>query len=216
MNTEAERRELLRSYQRSIHVWHTGYDDAASSFSRKGRLFGIVTAMLSAVVATAAFTSLSADGVPTVWKVIAGILSSTAAVAAGMAATLKYPEMAVTYRATANKYGKVRHQAELLDVRASLTDDDLQGLVTAWEQVQDDAPILSDRQYHHAEARVDGKSTSSRFRKRAEVAATMAVEAEAAARSAAEHAEVAAAKAEAAARSEADHAEVAAATAVEA
>jgi hypothetical protein len=195
MNTELERRKLLRSYQRSIHVWHTGYDEAASAFCKRGRLYGILTAALSAVVATAAFTSLSTESVPAVWKVIAGVLSSIAAVVAGMAATLKYPEMAVDYRAAANKYGKVRHQIELLMLRPRVTDEDLRGVVAAWEQVQEAAPILSDRQYHNAEARVDARTNTTRALKRVEASAAKAMKAEAAAKAEADHAEAAAEKA---------------------
>jgi hypothetical protein len=43
-------------------------------------MYGIVTAALSAVVATAAFTSLSAEAVPNIWKVIAGKTLSRKAV----------------------------------------------------------------------------------------------------------------------------------------
>ena len=147
-------RQLLVEYQRSLHIWHTGYDQAASYNCRKGRFMGVGAAIGSAVVATSAFASLSTDSVSATWKLVAGFVGATAAVLATLNTSLQYQEHAVELRKAANLYATVRHQAEILELKGGVTAEQVEEVEKAWKDVREAVPMLTQRQYDRAERRV--------------------------------------------------------------
>ena len=155
-------RRLLVEYQRSLHIWHTGYDQAASYNCRKGRFMGVGAAIGSAVVATSAFASLSTDSVSATWKIVAGFVGATAAVLATLNTSLQYQEHAVELRKAANLYATVRHQAEILELKGGVTAEQVEEVEKAWKDVREAVPMLTQRQYDRAERRVTSEEEKER------------------------------------------------------
>lgn len=152
--TDEARRQLVRQRVHSLHIWHTAYDEEASSYCVKGRVYGTLTAVFSAIVATTFFTTLMSDDMPEWIQFSAAAIGGLAAVLATVGVSLNYPELAAEYRKRANEIGTVRARAERL-LTQSVTKEALEELDAAIAAARDAPQIISDRQYHRAEERVN-------------------------------------------------------------
>ncbi|MFE5738564.1 SLATT domain-containing protein [Streptomyces celluloflavus] len=134
--------EILERWSRGLQMLHVAHNIASERFDHWNRVSGITTAMLSAVVGTTLFASLSASGLTGV-RVVAGVASLlTAALSAGQL-VWNYPELASRHRAAAVRYAALRRQVELrLANRDQLTGTDVEATSSAWEEVEQSAPQL--------------------------------------------------------------------------
>lgn len=121
---------------------HVAHNIASERFNHWSRVTGITTAMLSAVVGTTLFASLSASGLIGV-RVVAGASSLlTAALSAGQL-VWNYPELASRHRAAAVRYATLRRQVELrLANQDHVTEADVDVTSSEWEEIEQSAPQL--------------------------------------------------------------------------
>jgi len=134
--------EILERWTRGLQLLHVAHNIASERFNYWNRLTGITTAMLSAVVGTTLFASLSDSGLTAV-RVVAGASSLlTAALSAGQL-VWNYPELAARHRAAAVRYATLRRQVELrLANRGQVTATDVDVTSSEWEEIEQSAPQL--------------------------------------------------------------------------
>ncbi|MEU4848275.1 SLATT domain-containing protein [Streptomyces gilvosporeus] len=134
--------EILERWARGLQMLHVAHNIASERFDHWNRITGITTAMLSAVVGTTLFASLSASGLTGV-RVVAGASSLlTAALSAGQL-VWNYPELASRHRAAAVRYATLRRQVELrLANRDQVTETDVDVTSSEWEEIEQSAPQL--------------------------------------------------------------------------
>jgi hypothetical protein len=134
--------EILERWARGLQMLHVAHNIASERFNHWNRVTGITTAMLSAVVGTTLFASLSASDLTAV-RLVAGASSLlTAALSAGQL-VWNYPELASRHRAAAVRYAALRRQVELrLANRDQVTETDIDVTSSEWEEIEQSAPQL--------------------------------------------------------------------------
>jgi hypothetical protein len=110
-------------------------------------ILGIPAIILSAIVGTAIFASLSENN-PAAWiKILAGCISVLAAVLASLQTFLKYSELADAHREAGAKYGAIRRTLELLKTLPPATNNELKGTLDQIKAEMDrlaaEAPAVS-------------------------------------------------------------------------
>ncbi|MEU5304700.1 SLATT domain-containing protein [Streptomyces noursei] len=137
-----DRVEILERWSRGLQMVHVAHNIASERFDHWNRVSGITTAMLSAVVGTTLFASLSTSGLTGV-RVVAGAASLLAAALSAGQLVWNYPELASRHRAAAVRYATLRRQVELrLANRDQMTDADVDVTSSEWEQIEQSAPQL--------------------------------------------------------------------------
>jgi hypothetical protein len=95
-----------------------GHYRAALWFGRLNRMIGVPTIVLTAIVGTSAFSSLTeARQVSPEWQLVAGILSLLAAALASLLTFFRFPERAVDHRRASAAFGNIRREIEQLLTR---------------------------------------------------------------------------------------------------
>ena len=115
-----ESRELIRG--RLIHArksWKK-HEEAARRLESRYRIVGVASVSLSAVVGTALFASLEASNEPWI-KILAGLLSLSAAVLSSLMTFHRYEERVEKHRAAATRYNGALRRLEKLHTIASGT-----------------------------------------------------------------------------------------------
>ncbi|MGP9023116.1 SLATT domain-containing protein [Streptomyces sp. BR1] len=148
--------EILERWSRGLQMLHVAHNIASERFNRWNRVTGITTAMLSAVVGTTIFSSLSDSGLTSL-RVAAGVASLlTAALSAGQL-VWDYPELASRHRAAAVRYATLRRQVELrLANRDQVTGTDVDVTSSEWEEIEQSAPQLPIGVRRHARREIAG------------------------------------------------------------
>ncbi|MER6050583.1 SLATT domain-containing protein [Streptomyces sp. NPDC001793] len=134
--------EILERWSRGLQMLHVAHNIASERFNRWNRVTGISTAMLSAVVGTTLFASLSASGLTGV-RVIAGTASLLAAALSAGQLVWNYPELASRHRAAAVRYATLRRHVDMrLASRDQVTEADVDVTSSEWEEIEQSAPQL--------------------------------------------------------------------------
>ncbi|MEU5212733.1 SLATT domain-containing protein [Streptomyces sp. NPDC020742] len=136
------RLELLERWSKGLQVLHVAHNIASERFSRWSRITGLATAMLSTVVGTAIFASLSSSDSPTV-RVAAGAFSLVAAALGAGQLVWNYPELASRHRDAAVQYASLRRRVDLAKVNDErLRDSDIDTMSSEWQEIEQSAPTL--------------------------------------------------------------------------
>jgi len=130
----------------------------ADHFSRKTKLLGVPTIVISTAVGSAVFASIEHESSGAV-KVALGLLSILAAVLASLQTFLSYPERAEKHRITSAKYASVRRQLELMaaDVNRSQeeTITQLAGIQKELDACAASAPHVPQHIEEHVKTEID-------------------------------------------------------------
>jgi len=153
--------DLARRYQLDATYIGQAHYKAAELAARKQRRLAIPSAVLSAVVGTSIFATISLSPA-TGWKVIAGLLSLLAAAFAALQATLQYSDVAETHRTAGASYGAVRRELDMFLVEYPLDDprrrdqaeSDLQRLSKRLSELAADRPPIPDPAYQKAKQEI--------------------------------------------------------------
>jgi hypothetical protein len=140
-------RETLRDWQRGLRISHIAHHKAAARYAMLGRALGITVVVLSTVVGTAIFTTIS-QSPSTGAKTIAGLLSVTAAVFGAMQTFLGFPQRQAAHHEAAVGYGALRREIESAlgfpqsneELRKLLSD-----LRIRWDEIDAGAPAVPQR-----------------------------------------------------------------------
>jgi hypothetical protein len=124
MSAEAEDVEDIRAvakrYRRVVQQSNRGHYVAAERAEVRGRILGITSVVVGAVVGTSIFATIQSS--PSVsWRVAAGILVTGAAVFSALQTFLDYAKRAAEYRTAGAAYGRLRREFDsfLLEIATS-------------------------------------------------------------------------------------------------
>jgi uncharacterized protein YqhQ len=128
---------LLTDWFRRVRESQRTHYECGTHFRRLHYVLGIPAIVLSAVVGTAVFASL-AETTPTTWsRIIVGLVSIVAAVAASLQTFLKYGETADMHRVAGAQYGAIRRSLELLKTMPPSTMEEMQVQITTIKDLMD-------------------------------------------------------------------------------
>jgi hypothetical protein len=135
---------------------------------------GVPAWILSAIVGTAIFASLSQTN-PEGWqKIIFGLLSMLATVLTALQTHLGFSQLAELHRKSAGRYGTVRRQLEELLGSYSdahpCDDSQIDPIGKAWSDIEAAAPSLSQRLYAKLEREIREDEQRDEGKKREQMA----------------------------------------------
>ena len=153
---------VLKKYSRSAGRKQLAHYLAAEiDAARHGRI-GVPNVILSAIVATSVFSTLSKD--PALWlRIATALLALLAAILAALQAFLGFGERAEKHRAAGARYGKVRIDVDLLRLKlarqgALARNEALAGLEPIAKDLgllETDSPTLSKSEYETGQTHFD-------------------------------------------------------------
>ena len=124
--------------------------------SRMHTNLGVPVVVISTIVGSTIFATISDD--PAVgWKIVAGLLSITAAVLAALQTFFKYSELAEKHRVSGAEYASLKRRLDSYQLLFAESDgnrkdylDALESIVTDLDQLERDSPDVPDDLYDKA------------------------------------------------------------------
>ena len=115
-------RALAERYRLVVQRSNRGHYVAAERAETRGRVLGIASVMLGAVVGTSIFATIQSS--PSVdWRVAAGILVTGAAVLGAMHTFLDYAKRAAEHRTAGAAYGRLRREFDSFFLELATSED---------------------------------------------------------------------------------------------
>ena len=114
---------LALAQQYRIDIAHIGqyHYKAAELADAKRKLLGVPAVVLSSIVATSIFATISFNP-DTVWRIVAGSVGILAAAASALQIFFKYDELAERHRRAGAEYGSLRRRLDLFLARFGVSD----------------------------------------------------------------------------------------------
>jgi hypothetical protein len=132
---------------------------------RRNFYLGIPAVILSTIVGTAVFTSLSETATKPAVKIVVGLLSLVSAVLATLQTFLNLSDRAAKHKYAGARYGAIRRRLELLKTMPPTTSDDLQKELASIKNEMDEIAAESPSVPSAMKDRID-KKLKSRGHKR--------------------------------------------------
>ncbi len=142
--------KLLNQWLNGLAILHKCHFTAATSFERKNILLGIPVIVISAIVGSAAFASIETEA-NMITKIVVGVLSISAAIAASLQTFLKYSERAEKHKIAATSYGVLRRELEQSLAMAEsrpITVEFMDSIRSRWDDLDKETPTLSEEIYN--------------------------------------------------------------------
>jgi hypothetical protein len=159
-------------YRNRASVTRRSHYYASSAADKKNSLLGIPVVVITALVGTSIFGTLQTD--PNVYiKIIAGLMSITAAVLAALQTYLGYNEKATKHKEAGAKYAAIWRCLDLLDTElrtrgdqfATSAIEELKKIVAKLDEIGKESPSVPDHAYNLAvnelRAKLAAQSTAS-------------------------------------------------------
>jgi len=153
-------RQLLEEWNERVTLEQRAHYEASLLFGARKLRIGVPSVILSTIVGTAVFASLSEAEVSVVLRVITGTLSVVAAILAALQTFLGYSERGANHQRARTEYGKIRRTIEQLlvgDHSTSLS----QEITDVREQIDaadEKAPDVPNRAWKKAKAALEAQS----------------------------------------------------------
>jgi uncharacterized membrane protein YeaQ/YmgE (transglycosylase-associated protein family) len=143
---------LAERYRRVVQESNRGHYVAAERAEGRGRLLGIASVIVGAVVGTSIFATIQSS--PSVnWRIAAGLLVTGATVLSALQTFLDYAKRAAEYRTAGAAYGRLRREFDgfLLEInsnedRVKLMED-LSVLRGHIDELGQQSPLIPPRSY---------------------------------------------------------------------
>ena len=137
----------LEQWQNGLHIRHIAHNRAFSHFKMRDRLLGLISTVLSAVVATTVFASM-AESDSNNLITIAGCVSIFATLSAAAYSFLKYAQLAERHHQAAASFGQLRREIELLIyTNDDMHVDKIESINQRWTELEKDVPAVPQRIY---------------------------------------------------------------------
>jgi hypothetical protein len=107
-----QKQTLLKQWWYRANINQQAHYLAGLRFAWLNRFLGIPTVILTAIVGTAVFASLTEGQVSPEWQIAAGLLSILATVLAALQTFLGYSERAANHRRASAEFGAIRREIE--------------------------------------------------------------------------------------------------------
>jgi hypothetical protein len=157
--------DRLRDWERRAAAAAEVHFQVAEGLSRSNIYLGIPVVVLSAIVGTGVFATLSSD-VNTGVKIAAGTTSVIAAVLASIQTFLRFGERAEQHRVAAERWSAIKRQIEkdcaLPPELAGDPKQVLDAVQTLMDEAADKAPPMPDRRWKRALAKRERAASRSR------------------------------------------------------
>lgn len=147
-------RQLLNIWDSDLRVFCHGHYDVATHLDRRNYQLGIPVVVLSAIVGTSVFASVSLD--PSLYaKIGVGLISILVAVLGSLQTFLRLAERAEKHREAGARFGALLKEIEQHQA-VQIPDDELTGWCTdfrvRWDRLSAESPTIPRRIYkkHHA------------------------------------------------------------------
>ncbi len=141
-------RDVLEQWHRGIRVLHIAHAKAATRYRQRGRLLGVPVVLLTALVGTGIFATVSEETVSETWKIVAGLLTALAAVLSAVQTFLNYGVLAEKHKSADLAFGTLRRDLERsLDSRPHEPDrraEIMKEIADRWTRIEREAPIVPD------------------------------------------------------------------------
>lgn len=140
--------DLLKYWRFRIHRVQIAHYECARYFERLHLWLGLPAVVLSTVVGTTVFASLS-KVTDLAFQIAVGLLSVIAAVLTGLQTFLRYSELAERHRLVGARFANLKHRIELLTAFPPATEAEfnssLQSVEDAWSKLREESPMLPGR-----------------------------------------------------------------------
>ena len=160
MHQQLDSQEIISRWHRGMRILELGHHTAAAHFTRRQRLLGIPVVIVSTVVGTTVFATISSSPHPAA-QILVGILSVTAGILSSLQTFLNFPELAEKHKIAAVKYGGLRREIEQVGTFASSGSDQLQTFFesfrTRWDALDEDSPSIPMSIYRQTVAIVEAE-----------------------------------------------------------
>jgi len=157
--------DRLRDWERRAAAAAEVHFQVAEGLSRSNIYLGIPVVVLSAIVGTGVFATLSED-VNTGIKIAAGTISVIAAVLASIQTFLRFGERAEQHRVAAERFSAIRREIEKVCALAPEYAGDpkqvLDEVKTQMDEAADKAPPMPDKRWKRALAKRERAASRSR------------------------------------------------------
>lgn len=146
---------LLRQWNNGIKIAQIAHSRAAAYYKVRGRMLGVPVTILTLVIGTSLFVSLTSAKNERLLLVV-GVISMLAAVLSGLQTFLNYDVLAIDHRAAANKYGQLRRRVDEITTFTQDSEDlrkTVAAIRAAWEQIEEESPDVPQR-FHDLALRI--------------------------------------------------------------
>ena len=144
--------------------------DVAEQLSRRNLFLGIPVVVLSAIVGTSLFASVSGDGVAVWIRIAAGTVSLIAGVLASIQTFLRFGARAEQHRVAAERWAAVKREIEKVRALPAEQVGDanelLDDIKTRMDQAADKAPAMPKRRWNRALAKQERAAKQERTRRK--------------------------------------------------
>jgi len=144
--------------------------DVAEQLSRRNLFLGIPVVVLSAIVGTSIFASVSSDGVPVGIRIAAGTVSLIAGALASIQTFLRFGARAEQHRVAAERWAAVKREIEKVRALPAEQVGDanelLDDIKTRMDQAADKAPAMPKRRWNRALAKQERAAKQERTRRK--------------------------------------------------
>lgn len=152
--------EVLARWYKGMRVLEMAHHTTAADFGRRHRLLGTPVAIVSTIVGTAVFATLSTSPHPAV-QIGVGLLSVSAGVLASLQTFLNYPELAEKHKSSAVKYAGLRREIEQVSSMGGPPAGELQQFLTSfrtrWDALDEESPSVPVMIYRKTLASVEAE-----------------------------------------------------------
>ena len=150
--------EMLDTWQRSASVMHIAHHAAAALYAKRQRMWGVTNAVLSAVVTSSLFVTISEQGDDRM-LLITGVISMLAAMVAGVNAALDFGTKAQHHYVAATAFQALRREIEeaLVRCRVENVTENYQQIRDKWSVALEGAIPLPPRIHETVKADIDTK-----------------------------------------------------------
>lgn len=142
-------KDLLLEWQQKAHILHRCNAQLAAETDALGRRLGLIATLLSAVVTTSIFSTLTQSD-KTIWIIVTGLLSIITIIVATAHQYLKLPERSLRYNQSVSLYGKLRREIEIalheMDGK-KISEDLFNKLSNEWTELDKKVPPVPNNIY---------------------------------------------------------------------
>lgn len=154
--------QTARRYWRSAGRKQLAHYIAAEHLAARNRLIGIPSVIFSTIVATSVFSTLTKEVDPWI-KILTALIAVMAAVSSALMTFFAFGDRAEKHRVTGARFGKVRGQIDVLQLKCAAAgfasrDEALAELQKVGDELgalEADSPTLSARHYAVGKSRFD-------------------------------------------------------------
>ncbi|WP_241273169.1 SLATT domain-containing protein [Belliella calami] len=147
--------KVIAQWTKGLRIRHIAHSISFSYYHRIDRIIGLLSTLISAMVATAIFSSFAQSESRNI-IIIAGAVSVLATLLSAAAAFLKYGELAERHNNAVAQFGSLRRELETMVMNETILNDNMkfQEINTKWSELEKSSPAIPSKIYRKASDRI--------------------------------------------------------------